>query len=274
MPHEPARDGPPEDHDRPPLAGWPLSTPPLLSIVTVTYNPGPIVLEALRSVQAQDYPRIEHIVIDGASRDGTPELICQNLRESDSLVSEPDNGIYDAMNKGIARARGEVIALLNADDHYAHPGVASKYMACLANNTVDAVLGDVAFFRDRPDNIVRVYDSGRFRPSRIRWGLMPAHPGMILRKSVYDRVAPYRTDYQIAADFEFVARAFGKAGVSYLHMPEVFVKMAVGGVSTRGAKARRTINRESVRACRENGIYSNLPMISSKYAFKLLELVR
>jgi glycosyltransferase involved in cell wall biosynthesis len=246
----------------------------LVSVITVCFNPGPIVLEAIRSVQRQDYSAIEHIVIDGGSIDGTIQTIRGLLRETDLLISEPDDGIYDAMNKGIRRAKGSVIALLNADDRYAHHRVVSRFMEAFRVCDVDCVLGDVAFFRTDPTSVVRRYNSGLFRPSRIRWGWMPAHPAMIVRRSVYERVGLYRNDYEIAADFEFVVRAFGKAGVTYTHIPEVFVLMATGGVSTRGSRARRTINRESVRACRENGIYTNLPMIASKYAFKLLELVR
>lgn len=251
-----------------------LDRRPLLSVVTVARNSGQFVLETIRSVQMQDYPAIEHVVVDGASTDGSAELIRESLRAKDIFVSEPDDGIYDAMNKGIRRARGDIIALLNADDRYAHAGVVSKFMQRFENPKIDCVLGDVAFFRKHPDHIVRRYDSGRFRPSRIRWGIMPAHPAMVLRREVYERIGLYRTDYQIAADFEFVARAFGKQQTRYVYMPEVFVKMALGGVSTQGARARQVINRESIRACRENGIYSNLPMITSKYAFKLLELLR
>lgn len=247
---------------------------PVVSVVTVSFNPGPIVLEAIRSVQGQDYPAIEHIVIDGGSTDGSAELIRQHLRETDVFVSEPDDGIYDAMNRGIARARGEVIALLNADDRYAHPQVVSRFMQVFATRDVDCVLGDVGLFRDGPDVLVRRYNSGWFRPSRIAWGIIPAHPGMIMRKAAYDRIGPYRTDYRIAADFEFVVRAFAQGRTSYLHVPEIVMKMAVGGVSTDGARARRIINRDSLRACRENGIYSNLPMIASKYLLKLLELRR
>jgi glycosyltransferase involved in cell wall biosynthesis len=247
---------------------------PLVSVITVCYNPGPIVLEAIRSVQRQDYPAIEHIVVDGGSTGSTIEMIRDRLREQDFLISEPDDGIYDAMNKGIRRAKGSIIALLNADDRYAHDRIVSTFMDAFRARDVDCVLGDVAFFRTDPGAVVRRYNSSHFRPGRIRWGWMPAHPAMIVRRSVYERVGLYRNDYEIAADFEFVVRAFAKARVTYIHIPEVFVLMATGGVSTRGSRARRTINRESVRACRENGIYTNLPMIASKYAFKLLELVR
>lgn len=247
---------------------------PRVSVITVCFNPGPVVLHAIESVQRQDYASIEHIVVDGGSTDGSAELIRSRLREGDVFVSEPDEGIYDAMNKGIRLATGDIIALLNADDRYAHEGVVSRFINVFLSQAVDCVIGDVAFFRGQPQNIVRRYNSGAFRPSRIRWGLMPAHPALILRKATYDRLGLYRTDYRIAADYEFVARAFGKGQTSYVYVPEVFVLMAVGGVSTRGSQARRIINRESVRACRDNGIYTNLPMITFKYFFKVLELIQ
>lgn len=246
---------------------------PLLSVVTVCFNPGPGVLDAIRSVQEQEYPAIEHIVIDGSSTDGSLEMIRCALRPSDTLVSEPDEGIYDAMNKGIALARGSAVALLNADDRYANRGVAKRSMDELAASGCDCVLGDVAFFAGDPDHIVRRYNSGRFSPARIRWGMMPAHPAMIVSKNAYERVGPYRTDYKIAADFEWVVRAFGESRLSYTYLPEIFVLMAMGGVSTQGAAARRVINGESVRACRDNGIYTNRAMVSAKYIFKALELL-
>ena len=250
-----------------------VGKPSLLSIVTVCFNPGSIVLDAIRSVQAQDYPAIEHVVIDGGSTDGSLDLITSALRPGDTLVSEQDHGMYDAMNKGIALASGSVIALLNADDQYANPAVARRFMEVLASSGSDCVLGDVAFFAGEPTNIVRRYNSGRFSPRRVRWGMMPAHPAMVVRKEAYERIGPYRTDYQIAADFEWVVRAFVHSGLNYTYVPEIFVLMALGGVSTRGLSARRLINRETVRACLENGIYTNRAMISAKYIFKVLELL-
>ncbi len=246
-----------------------------LSVVTVCYNPGPILMEAIRSVQAQDFAEVEHVIIDGGSKDGTPERVAGIVRPGDVFVSEPDKGIYDAMNKGIARASGDAIALLNADDRYADPRVLSRIAARFDVSGTDAVLGDVSFFRPgAPDVSIRRYNSGMFRPSRIRWGWMPAHPAMVLTREAYDRVGPYRTDYRIAADFEFIVRAFLKHGLSYSYLRDVFVKMQVGGVSTAGGSARQTINREMLRACRENGVPSNALMINSRYLMKVLELIR
>jgi glycosyltransferase involved in cell wall biosynthesis len=246
-----------------------------ISVVTVCYKPGPILLDAINSVHAQDFPDVEHVIIDGGSTDGTVERVAEVLRAGDVLVSEPDKGIYDAMNKGVARASGDIVALLNADDRYADPGVLSRIAARFDATGADAVLGDVTFFKPgEPDVSIRRYNSGMFRPERIGWGWMPAHPAMVLTKQAYEKVGEYRTDYRIAADFEFIVRAFREHGLSYSYLRDVFVKMQVGGVSTSGASARKTINREMLRACRENGVATNSLMMNSRYLVKALELVR
>jgi len=246
-----------------------------ISVVTVCYNPGEILLEAIKSVQAQDFPNVEQVIIDGGSTDGTVARVSGLLRRGDVLVSEPDKGIYDAMNKGIDRATGDVIALLNADDRYADSGVLSRVAAAFDVGGTDAVLGDISFFRPgAPDISVRRYNSGMFHPKRIGWGWMPAHPAMVLTREAYARVGRYRTDYRIAADFEFIVRAFREHGLSYTYLRDVFVKMQVGGVSTGSEGVRGTINREMLRACRENGVPSNRLMMNSRYLLKVLELVR
>ncbi|MCW3845615.1 glycosyltransferase [Sphingomonas sp. LB-2] len=246
-----------------------------ISVVTVCYNPGEILLEAIKSVQAQDFADVEHVIIDGGSKDGTPDRVAAVLRPGDVFVSEPDKGIYDAMNKGIARASGGVIALLNADDHYADAGVLSRVAAAFDSGGTDAVLGDVTFFRPgTPDRSIRRYNSGMFHPKRIGWGWMPAHPAMVLTKAAYERVGNYRTDFKIAADFDFIVRAFAKHGLSYTYLRDVFVKMQVGGVSTAGGASRGIIDAEMLRACREHGIRTNRAMMQSRYLLKVLELVR
>lgn len=246
-----------------------------ISVVTVCWNPGEILLEAIKSVQAQDFPNVEHVIIDGGSKDGTPERVAGVLRPGDVLVSEKDGGIYDAMNKGIARASGDVIALLNADDRYADPGVLSRVAAAFDAGGTDAVLGDVSFFKPgAPDTSIRRYNSGMFSPGRIGWGWMPAHPAMVLTREAYDRVGKYRTDFKIAADFDFIVRAFAKHGLSYTYLRDVFVKMQVGGVSTAGGASRKIIDSEMLLACREHGVRTNKAMMQSRYLVKVLELVR
>lgn len=253
----------------------PDARPLKISVITVSYNAAETIAETICSVAAQDHPHVEHIVVDGDSRDGSAAIAREHLRVGGIILSEPDKGLYDAMNKGIALASGDIVAILNADDHYAHTAVLSEIAARFAVSDVDAMLADVAFFRDSdPTRIVRRYRSDRFRPGLIGWGIMPAHPGMFLKRSVYEKVGGYDTGYRIAADFDFVARAFGRHRCTFEHTREVAVLMRPGGVSTADFGARMLINREVLKACRSNGIYSNYPMLLSKYPRKLLELIR
>ena len=229
----------------------------------------------MRSVQTQTHTDIEHIVVDGASTDGTLALVRAHQTGSMKLISEPDHGIYDAMNKGVAVATGEVICFLNADDLYADAEVLSRVAARMAQEQLDALFGDVTFFRaSNPQQTVRHYSSRRFRPERIAWGWMPAHPSLFLRREVYEQAGPFKIDYRIAGDFEFVARAFGKNTLRYRHIPEALVRMRIGGISTGGWRNTLVLNREVLRACLENGIQTSMLKILSKYPAKLLEYFR
>lgn len=243
-----------------------------ISIITVAYNAATSIGATLKSVAAQTHPDVEHIVIDGGSTDGTLECITAHGKHLAHVVSEPDRGIYDAMNKGIRLATGDVIGILNADDVYADEQVLSRIAALMATEPLDAVYGDVVFFApDQPAVTVRRYSSRRFSPLRIAWGWMPAHPTLFLRREVFCRFGLYRTDFKIAGDYEFVARIFKDADLRYRYLPEVLVRMRTGGVSTRGWRSTLLLNREVLRACRENGIRTSLPMLLSKYPIKALE---
>lgn len=238
----------------------------------MAFNAADSIEDALRSVQAQTHPDIEHILVDGASTDGTLALIRAHQTGSMKVISEPDHGIYDAMNKGVAAATGELVCFLNADDVYADAGVLARVAAQMTHGHLDALFGDVAFFNViNPQRTVRRYSSRGFRPQYIAWGWMPAHPALFLRREVYERTGPFRTDYRIAGDFEFVARAFGKNTLRYRHRPEVLVRMRIGGISTGGWRNTILLNREVLRACLENGIQTNMLKILSKYPAKLLE---
>jgi glycosyltransferase involved in cell wall biosynthesis len=242
------------------------------SIITVCYNSAQTIEDTLRSVAAQTWPGIEHIIVDGGSRDGTLAIIERYRQSLAQVISEPDHGIYDAMNKGVRAATGEVIGFLNADDVYAHVNVLADVGHLMNQECLDALFGDVEFFRpESPALAIRRYSSARFRPERVSWGWMPAHPALFLRREVFQRVGPFRTDYRIAGDFEFVARAFWRQALRYRHLPEVLVRMRTGGVSTGGWRSSLVLNREVLRACRENGIPTNMLKILSKYPAKLLE---
>ena len=246
-----------------------------ISIITVCYNSVQTIGETLDSVTAQTHPDTEHIVVDGASTDGTLEVVKRRGKHVTRLISEPDHGIYDAMNKGLRLATGDIIGFLNADDVYADTGVLARVSATMEAESLDALFGDAEFFSpDRPDRPLRRYRSERFRPERIAWGWMPAHPALFLRRQVYERFGLFSTDYRIAGDFELVARIFHGDTLKYRHVPEVLVRMRTGGVSTGGWRNTLLLNREVLRACRENGISTSLPRILSKYPAKLLEYIR
>lgn len=246
-----------------------------VSVITVVYNGASTIAGTLHSVASQTLPAVEHIVIDGGSQDGTVELVRQWGERVTHLVSEADAGIYDAMNKGLRLATGDIIGFLNADDRYAHAHVLARVAGAMQDESLDALFGDAAFFHaEAPDRLFRRYDSGRFHPGRIAWGWMPAHPAAFFRRSVFVRTGAFKPDYRIAGDYEWIARAFQCAPLSYRHQAEVLVHMQSGGISTRGWRSTLLLNREVLRACRENGISTNWLKLLSKYPRKLLELVR
>lgn len=245
-----------------------------ISVITVCYNSAKTIAHALRSVAEQDYPDVEHIVVDGASRDNTLEVIREHGAHVAKLVSEHDRGIYDAMNKGVAQATGDVICFLNSDDHYVRANVLSQVAELMSTKHLDALFGDVTFFRDgAPETVIRRYRSDRFTPERLSQGWMPAHPALFLRREVFERVGPFKIDYRIAGDFEFIVRAFGGTQkLRYQHLPDALVHMMHGGASTDGLKAKIILNREFLRACRENNVDTNLFKLLSRYPLKVLEM--
>lgn len=261
-------------------AGWAMlcvdarSRPLTVTVITVCFNSASTLSRALQSVADQDWPDVEHIVIDGGSSDETVEILQKFESHLTCVVREPDRGIYDAMNKGLDRASGDIICFLNADDQYASSTVLSHVVEQMREYRLDALLGDVGFFHENnPAHMVRRYRSDRFSPERLAWGWMPAHPALFLRKEVVQRVGRFKTDYRIAGDFEFIVRAFLGHSLRYRHFPEVLVRMQTGGASTGGLRAKIRLNQEVLRACRENGLRTNILKILSKYPAKLMELL-
>lgn len=246
-----------------------------ISVITVAFNAARTIGETLDSVAVQSHPDVEHIVVDGASTDGTLTIVERHSQRVARLVSEPDYGIYDAMNKGLRLVTGDVIGFLNADDIYADTGVLARVSANMEAEGLDALFGDAEFVSpERPHRPLRRYRSESFHPGRIAWGWMPAHPTLFLRRAVYERFGGFRAEYRIAGDFELVARMFYGDTLKYRHVPEVLVRMRTGGISTGGWRNTLLLNREVLRACRENGISTSLPRILLKYPAKLLEFIR
>jgi len=248
---------------------------PKISIITVCYNSEDTIEESLISVANQTHENCEHIVIDGASTDDTMKIVNYHQERLVKIVSEPDGGIYDAMNKGIKLATGDIIGILNSDDNYYDNTILEAVANKMQNNRLDAVYGDVQFFKHSKDwKNIRRYSSAYFKPERLSWGWMPAHPTLFLKRKIYEQYGLFKTDYKIASDFEFIARIFGKNSIRYEYLPEVLVRMRLGGISTGGIKNTLLLNREVLKACSENGISTNLLKIYSKYPRKVLEYLR
>jgi glycosyltransferase involved in cell wall biosynthesis len=226
-----------------------------ISVVTAVYNRHNTVAHAIESVRVQNYPHVEHIVQDGGSTDGTLAVIAQLADASMRMVSEPDGGIYDAINRGIARASGEVIGLMHSDDFFAHGCVLTKIAAAFADPRVDGVYGDLEYVAtDDPSRIIRHWHSGEYRPPKLRRGWMPPHPTLYLRRAVYERWGLYDTDFRIAADYDAILRYLLKGGIHLAYVPEVLVKMRVGGESNRSLSRIILKSREDLRAIRRNGV--------------------
>jgi glycosyltransferase involved in cell wall biosynthesis len=243
-----------------------------ISVITVCLNSQATIERTIQSVVDQQLSTVEHVVIDGGSTDKTIEILQRFRPHIACLLSEPDKGMYDAMNKGLARASGEVICFLNADDHYADPTVLTEVAQQMQIYNLDALMADVGFFKAKePSRIVRRYRSDRFSPQKLAWGWMPAHPGCFFKRVVTQRVGQFKTDYRIAGDYEFVVRAFHGHQLVYRHLPRIVVHMQAGGASNNGWQAKVLLNQEVLRACRENGIKTNMAKILSKYPAKLLE---
>lgn len=224
-----------------------------ISVVTVSYNSCRTIEDTILSVISQVNVNFEHIIIDGGSTDATQSIIDKYRRHFSHVVAEKDNGIYDAMNKGIGLSSGDVICFLNSDDVFFDSGVLSRVGLEFSNNSnVDAVLSNVV--QASNGNIKRLVSSEFFAPWKMRFGFNPPHPGIFLRSSVYERYGLFELDYLIAADYEFMVRLFCKEGVSYFHMDFTSVKMRVGGVSTSGWHSTHIISKEIVRGCKSNNI--------------------
>jgi glycosyltransferase involved in cell wall biosynthesis len=241
-----------------------------VSIITVSFNSAKTIADTIESVLSQDFPEIEYIIVDGNSSDDTVKIIRQYENRISKWISEKDQGMYDAMNKGIALATGDGIGILNSDDVYMHTHVISEMMALLQEKNAQVVFADLILVNQGDDNkVLRYYDSGHFHPDKFRYGWMPAHPTVFVRRELYQIVGPFSTTYQIAADYEMLIRMLAIQKASYAYLPKPVVRMRSGGASTAGLSRNWILNKEIVRACQENGIYSNMAMLLLKIPAKL-----
>lgn len=245
-----------------------------LSIITPTFNSAQTLDDTLQSVARQLYPAVEHIIVDGGSADDTLKIAAQYPHVS-KVISEPDEGLYDAINKGIRAANGEVIGILNSDDFFPHSGVLSIIAQAFEKNRPDCVFGDVVYVQAEATNkIVRYYSSKHFHPRKFALGFMPAHPTFYLKKEHYERYGLHNTQYRIAADFELLLRMLHVHQLQYEYIEQALVHMRLGGVSNASLQNRMLINKEILQACQEHQVPTHKAKLFLRYFRKALEFLQ
>lgn len=248
-----------------------------VSLITVTYNSDKTLRDTINSVLAQTYEDIEYIVVDGLSKDKTVDIIREyepQFAGRMKWISEKDSGLYDAMNKGIRMATGDVVGILNSDDFFTSNDVIEKVVAGFTKDT-DAVYGDIHFVN--PDNLqrcVRYYSSKIFKRSLMKMGFIPAHPSFYCRKECFEKFGYYKTDYKIAADFDLLLRFIYVHQIRIKYLPVDMVTMRLGGASTDGWKSRLVMMNEHLRSFKENGVKTNRFWLSLRYFYKITEYIR
>jgi glycosyltransferase involved in cell wall biosynthesis len=227
-----------------------------VSIITITYNSAATVEDTIRSVVAQDYPDIEYLIIDGKSKDNTLAIAEKYKDHIARVVSEKDKGLYDALNKGIAHATGDVIGMLHSDDLYAHPQVISKVVEAFRNNPgSEGVYADLVFVnRNDTGKVMRTWESGQYREGDFLRGWMPPHPTFFVRKECYEKFGGFNTDLKLSADYELMLRLIHKNKIRLAYLPEVIVKMRMGGVSNVSFFVKLKANLEDKMAWKMNGL--------------------
>ena len=250
-----------------------------ISLITITYNSEKTLADTIQSVLSQKYSDMEYIIVDGASKDKTVSIIKQYESQFNGRmrwISEKDKGLYDAMSKGIRMTTGDVVGILNSDDFFTSKDVLEKISEAFTQDSqLDAVYGDVHFVN--PGNLnkcVRYYSSKIFKRSLMKLGFMPAHPSFYVRRECFEKYGLYKTDYKIAADFEFLLRVIYKERINTQYIPLDMVTMRTGGASTSGIASHKRIMKEHLRAFKENRIYSNPFLLSLRYFYKIIEILK
>ena len=249
-----------------------------ITIVTATFNSGRTVRDTIESVLKQTHPDIEYIIKDGGSKDNTLE-ICREYEPKFGgrlkIISAPDKGIYDAMNKGFEAASGDVIGILNSDDFFTTDDVIERVVGAFAtDSSVEAVYGDIRFVKDENlKKCTRYFSSRYFRPWLLRFGFMPAHPSFYCKKAVFDKYGLYDLQYRTSSDFEMMVRLLwgNKIRTKYLNMD--FVTMRAGGESTAGLASKKKVNNDISRSLKAHGIYTNQALQAIRYAWRICEII-
>lgn len=249
-----------------------------ISIITSTFNSAATVADTFDSVLSQTFKDIEYLVIDGCSRDNTLDIIKEYESKFEGRmrwISEKDNGVYDAMNKGIHMATGDVIGFLNSDDFYTSRNCLQVIADAFATQDIDATYGNVHYVNgDNLKKMVRFYSSKRFKPSLMRLGFMPAHPTFYCKRDIYEKYGDFDTSYRIASDFELLLRFIFVNKVRTCYIAKDFVTMRTGGLSTSGFRSHQQIMKDHRRALKANHVYSNFFVLCLRYVYKGYEVLK
>ena len=244
-----------------------------VSIITVVWNNKETIKDSINSVLNQTYADIEYIVVDGSSSDGTVDIVKGYVDKISHFISEPDEGIYDALNKGIELATGDVIATLHSDDQFCNTCVVSDMMRKMDESNAEFCFSDMVIVDESSDKVLRYYMANHFKRWMLRVGWMPPHPTCFIKKSLFDEFGLYSLDYKIAGDFDFLVRIFYARDINWAYLNRVTIKMRQGGVSNAGFLSKRIIAKEINQSLRSNNVWS-LPFFQlGRYFIRLLELL-
>jgi len=246
---------------------------PLVSIITVVYNNSSYIQDTILSVLSQDYEKIEYIVIDGGSKDGTVEIIEEFRDQISVFKSEPDNGIYDALNKGIQHASGEVISILHSGDLYCNENVISETIQLMIEKGSEFCFSDMVIVDDVTGKIIRYYMGNYFRKWMFRMGWMPPHPTTFINKSLFDEFGLFSTEYKIVGDYDFFVRIFFRRDINWSYLNRVTLRMRKGGASNSGFRSKKVIFHEINRSLKSNQVWSLSIFQIGRYIIRMLELV-
>lgn len=241
-----------------------------ISVITACRNSEDTIGEALESVFAQTHRDVEYIVVDGGSKDGTVEILRRYAERIQHLTSEPDRGVYDAMNKGLALATGDVVGFLNSDDIYVHSGILARVAAVMADPAIDGCYADLFYVKhDDGTRAVRRWVSRPYAPGLFRRGWMPPHPTFFVRRACYEKFGGFDTQLSISADFELAMRFLHVHGVRTRYVPETWVRMRMGGLSNSDWRTVLRTNIQTYRACRKHGLSVTPWFVIAKIASRI-----
>jgi glycosyltransferase involved in cell wall biosynthesis len=246
---------------------------PLISIITIVYNNAQYVRGAIESVILQNYEYIEYIIIDGGSTDGTLEVINEYSNQISMIISEPDSGIYDALNKGLKVSTGDYVGFLHSDDFFIEKTLISDVVSLLQKSGAEFCFGNSILTNSITSKVVRYYQSGFFHPFLFRLGWMPPHPTCFYERKLHQEFGYYSTEYRIAGDFDFLTKVFMNRKVKWIHYDCVMVNMRLGGASNIGIKSKKIIASEIRQSLKNNHVWAPLILQIFRYIIRVFELI-